>query len=306
VKCKNTASGLYYISSLNSTSTSYLYLEDCIFISNSRCAQWSMDNGGTVNQNFSADAYRCQFLFTYSSSVSNSGNGECAFAQAALASRFFDCVLSMTDTTNTSWSGLGYQTVDADAPVEFYGSHILTNFPNLPAASPTTTSGSNPGWWAFSNTLLTKLGAGCTINPQISDIGHSLYQTLPSPAPHYYLLNLAVSSSTVTPWGESGNNLFETAVDAGTLSSSTLTIANVNVSANTGGTVVAAADCQKMRLRIKNTNASSTAMTLAFGTGYDTSAFTVGTIAAGKKAYLDFTYDADNSKWDLTGFVNGV
>jgi hypothetical protein len=305
VKCINTATGFYYISS-STAGISYLYLEDCIFISNSRCAQWYMTGTGGPDATFSADVYRCQFLFTYSSSVSNSGNGECVFAQAPATTRLFNCVLSMTDSTNTSWSSLGYQTIDADNPVELYGTHIITSFPNLPAPALTTVSGTNPGWWAFSNTAVTKIGAGCTVNPLIGDIGKSLYQTLPSPAPHSYALSIVPSSSTATPWSEAGNNLFEIATDAGTLTSNTLTIANVAAGPNNTGVSVALVDCQKMRLRIKNTNSGSTAMTLAFGTAYNTAAFTVSTIAAGKRAYLDFIYDADNSKWDLTGYVSGI
>lgn len=251
------------------------------------------------------DEFRCQHYFTYASGVSGSVLGECAFAQGK-PSRFFYCLFSMTDTTNTSWSGITYQTIDADAPVELYGSHIITNFPNLPAPSLTTTAGSDPGWWAFSNTGLTKIGAGCTINPPISDIGQSLYRVLPSPTPHSYALSLVPSGSAITPWGEAGNGLFETATDAGSLTSNTLTIANVATGANAGSVSVALADAQKMRLRIKNTNASSTAMTLAFGTTYNTAAFSLSTIAAGKRAYLDFIYDGDNSKWDLTGYVTGI
>jgi hypothetical protein len=236
------------------------------------------------------DEFRCQHYFTYASAVSNSNIGECAFAQGK-PSRFFDCLLSMTDATNTSWSGISYQTIDADAPVELYGTHIVTNFPNLAAPSLTTTAGTDPGWWALSNTGLTKIGAGCTISPPINDIGQSLYQTFSSPSPHSYALSLVPAGSTITPWGESGNALFETAADAGGLASNTLTIANVATAANAGGTSVALADAQKMRLRIKNTNAGSTSMTLAFGTTYNTAAFSISTITAGKRAYLDFIYD---------------
>jgi hypothetical protein len=93
------------------------------------------------------------------------------------------------------------------------------------------------------------------------------------------------------------------------LTASTLTINAPASSAGTSGNPNSngsAADGQRMRLRIKNTNSTSTVMTLAFGSVYDTSAFSVGTIAAGSKTYLDFTFDADNSKWDLTGLVSGI
>jgi hypothetical protein len=113
-------------------------------------------------------------------------------------------------------------------------------------------------------------------------------------------LTVGISSSTATLWGESSDALFEVAVDAATLTSDTLTIANVTA------TTVPLGDGQKMTLRIKNTNASSTAMTLAFGTTYNNGAFSISMIAAGKRAYLDYIYDADNSKWDLTGYVSGI
>jgi hypothetical protein len=299
VKCINTGSCVEFVGA-STSGTSYLYLEDCIWVSNGRCTQWTMTPG-----TLSVDEFRCQHLWTCATSAGATNLGECAFAQGN-PSRFFNCLFSMTDTVNTSWTNLSYQCIDADAPVEIYGSHFITNFPNLPAPSLTATAGSDPGYWAFSNTSAVKLGAGCTVNPMISDIGQSLYMTLQSPAPHNYILDIVVSSSTATPWGESGNAMFEVAVDAGTLSSNTLTLANVAVGANAGSVSIALADGQKMTVRIKNTNASSTAMTLAFGSTYDTSAFTVATIAAGKKAYLDFVYDADTSKWDLRGYSNGI
>jgi hypothetical protein len=98
--------------------------------------------------------------------------------------------------------------------------------------------------------------------------------------------------------------LNEVAMDAGTLSSNTLTINNSSF--NTQGGVQAILDGQKLNLRIKNTNASSTAMTLAFGTAFNLGGTSVGTIAAGKRAYLTFQFDADNSKWDLTGYTNAL
>jgi hypothetical protein len=60
------------------------------------------------------------------------------------------------------------------------------------------------------------------------------------------------------------------------------------------------------RYRIKNTNTGSTAMTLALGSAFNAGSTTLSTVAAGKRAYLTFQYDADNSMWDLTGFVNGL
>jgi hypothetical protein len=117
VKCINTGSAFNYTAS-STSGTSYVYLEDCIWVSNNRCTQWIMSPG-----TLTVDEFRCQHYFTFASGVSNSNIGECAFAQGK-PSRFFDCLLSMTDATNTSWSGISYQTIDADAPVELYGTHI--------------------------------------------------------------------------------------------------------------------------------------------------------------------------------------
>jgi Protein of unknown function (DUF1565) len=294
VKCIGVGKALDYEASATS-GTSYLYCEECIFQGSFRCAVVSM-SPGTLKTDF----HRCQFLFTYNASVGDSFLGECLFVECTGGARLFGCVLSMTDTVHSSWSGLNYQMIDCDQPLELYGTHLITNFPSLPAAPPTVTPGTNPGFWALSNTAVTKIGGGCTISPQVSDVNTNLYQTLPSLASHSYPLSVTLSGSTANLWGESSNALFEIAVDAATLSSDTLTIANITA------TTVPLADGQKMRLRIKNTNSSSTAMTLAFGTTFNNGAFSISTIAAGKRAYLDFIYDADNSKWDLTGYVSGI
>ena len=294
VKAVGGSTGLYYEASATS-GTSYLYCEECIFQGSFRAAIASMSPGM-----LKADFHRCQFIFTYNASVGDSSIGECLFIEAVAGARLFGCVLSMTDTAHTSWSSVNYQAIDSDQPLELYGTHIITNFPNLPAAPLTTTPGSNPGFWALSNTAVTKIGGGCTISPQVSDTNANLYQTLPSLLSHSYPLTVGISSSTATLWGESSDALFEVAVDAATLTSDTLTIANVTA------TTVPLGDGQKMTLRIKNTNASSTAMTLAFGTTYNNGAFSISMIAAGKRAYLDYIYDADNSKWDLTGYVSGI
>jgi len=88
--------------------------------------------------------------------------------------------------------------------------------------------------------------------------------------------------------------------------SSTLTIANVNVGANAAGTSVVLTDAQRMRLRIKNTNSGTTSMTLSPGSTYNLGSTTLSALAAGKRAYLEFCYDGDNSKWDLTGYTTGL
>jgi hypothetical protein len=60
------------------------------------------------------------------------------------------------------------------------------------------------------------------------------------------------------------------------------------------------------RYRIKNTNSGSTALTLSLGSNFNIGSTTLSTIAAGKRAYLTFAYDADNSKWDLMGYTSGL
>jgi hypothetical protein len=47
-------------------------------------------------------------------------------------------------------------------------------------------------------------------------------------------------------------------------------------------------------------------MTLSLGSVFNAGSTTLSTVAAGKRVYLTFQYDADNSKWDLTGFINGL
>ena len=92
VKCINTYFGLNYSHNNFTSTASYLYCEDCIFISNTRCAVTIM----VGDTNFSADWVRCQFLFTYSSTVSSSASGECLFG----GTRLFNCILSMTRRGN--------------------------------------------------------------------------------------------------------------------------------------------------------------------------------------------------------------
>lgn len=303
VKCiNNSSAGLYYFANNSTSATPYLRLEDCVFISNGHPAQWYL----TGDTNFSVDAFRCQFNFIYSSSFSNT-NGECVFPQAKGTSRFFDCLFSMTDTVHTSWSGLSYQGIDADSPVEIYGCHLATNFPNLPAIVPVSVAGTNPGFMFLSNTLLTKIGGGNTFSLPDSDAwSQSLYQMLPSPKSINDVFAATVASSAITPYGEANGAVFTVAVDAGTLTSNTLTINNVAVGNNAGGTSVALTDGQEIKFRIKNTNASSTAMTIALGTTYNLGATSLSTIAAGKTAYIGFTYNAVNSKWDLSGYSTGL
>jgi hypothetical protein len=196
--------------------------------------------------------------------------------------------------------------LDSDNPLEMYGCTCLTKFPNFPAIIPVSIAGVSPGFMLVSNTGLTKLGAGNTLSLPQSDIGQSLYQMLPSPVSYPDVFPLTISGSAVAPWIEAGNAQFEAATDAGALASNTLTIGNVAVGANAGGTSVALVDAQRMRLRIKNTNSGSTSMSLALGSSYNAGSTTLSTLAAGKRAYLEFCYDADNSKWDLTGYTTGL
>jgi hypothetical protein len=113
VKCINTGTAFQYTAS-STSGTSYVYLEDCIWVSNGRCTQWTMTPG-----TLSVDEFRCQHLWTCATSAGAMNVGECAFAQGN-PSRFFFCLFSMTDTVNSSWTNLTYQTIDADSPVELY------------------------------------------------------------------------------------------------------------------------------------------------------------------------------------------
>ena len=250
-------------------------------------AMQAVTSSGTLT----VDVLRCWFSITNPTAATNA-TAECVYAQASPA-RFFDCVFEAIDTVNTAWSGSGwslvYQMVDSDNPNEFYGCHWLTKFASLP--TPTASQ-----FLTISNTALNKIGAGNTLQVQYGDFT-TPYSMLSAPNAPASVWPLTVTSSAVTPNVQDNRTNSEVAADAGSLSSNTLT-----VNAATGQT----SDGTAFRLRVKNTNSGSTAMTLSFNSAYNNAGFSVTTIAAGKRAYFDFTYDADNAKWDLTGYVNGL
>jgi hypothetical protein len=106
--------------------------------------------------------------------------------------------------------------------------------------------------------------------------------------------SLSVSLSAVTPVATSSINTVST--DAGSLTSNTLTINSPGGSPNNG---------DKFILRIKNTNAGSTAMTISFNAIFNKGGLTVNTVAVGKTDFFGFIYDSTASKWDVLAYQQG-
>jgi hypothetical protein len=178
---------------------------------------------------------------------------------------------------------------------QFYGTSIYFNCPNIPSTAlcvPFNQNGTG------TSTVIVGKGTAFNGTYQNSTTNGLLMGFIPTIVVPSSTYVLGVSSSAVTPPYFMDDVQNEVAVDAGTLASNTLTI-----NAPSPGV---ASDRGKLSFRVKNTNSGSTAMTLSLNAAYNVGSTTVGTIAAGKRAYLSFVYDTDNSKWDLTGFSNGL
>lgn len=180
---------------------------------------------------------------------------------------------------------------------QFIGTNISFNCPNIPSsgvAAPFVQNGSG------NSTAVVGPGTVFSGTYQFSTTNGLFGPTLalPTISVPNATQSLAVTSSAVTPALVMNNVLNEAATDAGTLASSTLTI-----NAPSPGT---ASDGCVLKFRIRNSNSGSTAMTLALNAAYNVGSTSIGTIGAGKRAYLTFVYDGDNSKWDLTSYNNGL
>jgi hypothetical protein len=236
---------------------------------------------------------RVHFLPTYASGVSNiltclkTGNNVASNVTCD------DCEFNITDTISTSISAQAYyflldaSTAGGNLFAECKNCRFIQNTPGVPQAfiGGGGSSYHGSGWPTTSS-------GGNSLKAILSG-GASVIAVPETP------VAATVSSNAITPALAAYN---QAATDAGSLSSNTLT-----VNAIAWNTLTAKpADGIKSRLRIKNTNSGSTAMTLSFNGAYNNAAFAIGTIAAGKRAYFDFVYDADNSRWDLTGYVNGL
>ncbi len=178
---------------------------------------------------------------------------------------------------------------------QFYGTSIYFSCPNIPSTALCTPFNQDG---TGSSTVIVGKGTAFSGTYQNSTTNGLLTGFIPTIVVPISTYVLGVSSSAVTPPYFMDDVQNEVAVDAGTLGSNTLTI-----NAPSPGV---ASDRGKLSFRLKNTNSGSTAMTLSLNAAYNVGSTTVGTIAAGKRAYLSFVYDTDNSKWDLTGFSNGL
>jgi len=105
-----------------------------------------------------------------------------------------------------------------------------------------------------------------------------------------------ITSSAITPDNNTYSQINVT-VDAGLLTSNTLTINAPSGTANDG---------QKLIIRIKNTSASAIAMILSLNSIYQKGATTVNNVTATKTDYLGFIYNATNTKWDLVAYIQGL
>ncbi|MGD0462179.1 MAG: DUF1565 domain-containing protein [Tepidisphaeraceae bacterium] len=259
--------GLYLNSGAGNGNSTVYTCDDCWFRSNYDTTQHATTGTWTFNGTF----LRCQFITTYngvSSTMRSLAGANCTIYCE-------DCDFINNDTSSSPHNA---QFISMSG-VEVKGCRFVQNTPNLSQPYiPYLANQADAG-----NVFIAILSGGTSV--------FEIPQTFSSPS---------VSSSAVTPPLASFS---EIAVDAGTLTSNTLTVNPPPFNTGTGATV---ADFTKVVQRIKNTNSGSTAMILSFAAGYDLGSSSAGTIAAGKKAYLTFQYDQDNSKWDLTGYANGL
>jgi len=262
-----------------------VFFEDVWLRSNYDVCAFQTGVTGTFN--------RVHFLPAYASGVSNILTGLKTGANVASNVTCDDCEFNITDTISTSISAQQYYFLCDNSAgggwlfAECKNCRFIQNTPGVAQAFigggggsyhgsgwPTTSSGGN------SFKAILSGGTSVAAIPETPVVA-------------------TVSSNAITPALAAYNQV---ATDAGSLSSNTLTI-----NAIAWNTLTAKpADGMKSRLRIKNTNSGSTAMTLSFNGAYNNAGFTIGTIAAGRRAFFDFVYDADNGEWDLSGYVNGL
>jgi hypothetical protein len=296
--------GLYIGNKTGFYSAVYFECRDCIFASNYDTFQ--IAGVDSTAWPISFDLINCQFLPTKISG--GSGILRCITGGAQIVrGRLFNCLLTVTDVISTTVSALGsYDGISLNSSqainLEMYGTTVNFNIPNVSASLITTSNYTAVSIGGVSSTL--KIGAGNTFDPNSMGIAASGTVTF-LPVPNGKSASaLPVSSSAVLPYASANGNQFDIAADAGTLTSNTLTINNPSTTSGIG--TAATTDGMETRYRIKNTNSGSTAMTLSLGSNFNVGSTTLSTIAAGKRAYLTFAYDADNSKWDLMGYVNGL
>ncbi|MGD0771120.1 MAG: hypothetical protein ABSB42_23285 [Tepidisphaeraceae bacterium] len=279
--------GLYCnVVSTQAAGSTAIYARNCRFSSMFDTSNFQANTAATYT--FSVGFDQCTFNVTYGSQYGTPSTTMRCMAgstSGAVLIKARGCIYNFVDTTNSSASGLTYF-IDKTGHAEMENCTVNINAPLISQS------------FVRIGGLLN--GDGNTINETLSTgLASRRMPTTPNA--------LTVSSCAVTP---ALGGVDEVAVDAATLTTGAGAVAPDTLSINavnfysSGG--FAPSDGQAKRIRIKNVNAGSTAMTLSFDPTYNIGAITIGTIAAGKRAYFDFTYDADNAKWDLIGYVNGL
>lgn len=260
----------------------FWYFRDCTFYG--RCWQY-YDHVGIVSE-----FLNCDFRNNDNSTARPDGNVQSAAVVTNSAHSVATVIggnVNFTSTSNLAnyWSNAGVSR-NGGTQTWLATNIVLTN-PNLAA-------GASQSPWGHiatdgsSGTVLVGDGVGIAAGSQYGTPSTDLV-----PCNVSYLnatLPLPIISNAITPYFDAQRREFTVAG-----SSTTLTI---HAPANTAG------DGSRFGLRIKNTGGG--AMTLSPDSIYNTTGFSLVTIAAGKRAYLEFCYDLDNSKWDLVGYVSGL
>ena len=267
----------------------------------------SVNGSGTNAGNvwpLSVDFINCKFLPTF---VYTGGTTPLRGVAGVGNYHLSHCLITITDLTNSTIGAGGDYGIHGNGTNAGTGTqNIFLEGTTINYVTPNATSGSivmpifaNP---TDGSTSIVTVGDGCTFDASICQAGSTGQIAFSPMMGGGQSTALVVASSAITPFC-TGWRSEQTASTSGT----TLGINAPGSTTNGGGITVGAnipQDGQRMLLRIKST--SGTITTLSFDSVFDTSGFTVATVAAGKRAYFDFIYDADNSKWDLVNYVNGV
>jgi hypothetical protein len=248
-------------------STTYT-CEDCWFTSFYDTVQHVVNAGGSFNFTF----LRCHLLPVYNGT---SGTLRCLTGGGTgnISGYCEDTEFKVTDASTAPNNGVFIQ-----INTEVKGCRFVQNTPNLSQAfiSP------NAAQVDEGNTFVAILSGGISIS--------EVPQSASSPA---------IASSAATPALAKFN---EVAIDAATLSSNTLTINAPSWNPIYNPVI----DLTEITLRIGNSNAASTAMTLSLASGYNAGGWLIPAIAPGASLYLTFRYDAGNSEWILIACSPGV
>ncbi len=261
--------GLYLSYGASAVGSTTYTCEDCWITSFYDTVQHVVNAGGSFNFTF----LRCHLLPVYNGT---SGTLRCLTGggMGNISGYCEDTEFKVTDASSAPNNGVFIQMYGT----EVKGCRFVQNTPNLSQAfiSPNATQVDE------GNTFVAILSGGISVS--------EVPQSASSPA---------IASSAVTPALAKFN---EVAVDAATLSSNTLTINAPSWNPIYNPVI----DLTEITLRIKNSNAASTAMTLALASAYDAGGWLIPSIAPGASLYLTFRYDAGDSQWDLARCSPGV